>query len=215
MFEDLLRFDQQKTYALIDFETYNLCLNFCQNRPWQLGIILVRGDNIIESKDLIINWTKETDLEISAEAARITRYDHKKVLEKGISPKEAWEIAEPYLNNADFIMGHNILNFDTYLLKGYAEYLNRPWKHYIPKMIDTRSLIQGVKLGIPFNREKDNLIEYQYRMSNKVVKGVKTNLTAVAKEYSIEHDYAMLHDALCDLALNLKVWQKLKFQIEI
>lgn len=215
MFEDLLRFDKNKKFFFFDLETFNLCLNFVQNRPWQFGILIVQGDEVIESKDILINWTKETDLKISDEAARITRYDHGKVLREGIKPKEAWEIAEKYMDSCDYIIGHNIINFDIYLLKGYAEYLNRPWKHLVPKMIDTRSLIQGMKLGIPFNKEKDNLIEYQYRMSNRVVKGVKTNLTAVGKEYNIEHDYENLHNAIVDLELNLKVWNKVKYQIDI
>ena len=215
MFEDLLRYDKNKTYCFFDLETFNLNLNFNHNRPWQFGVVMVKGDSIIESKDIIINWTKECDLKISDEAARITRYNHQKVLDKGITPKEAWTIAESMLNKADFIAGHNIINFDMYLIRGYAEYLNRPWKHLIGKMIDTRSLIQGYKLGTPFNKERDNLIEYQYKMSNKVVRGVKTSLTTVAKEYNIEHNYDNLHDAICDLELNVKVWNKLKYQIEI
>lgn len=215
MFEDLLRYDKNKTYCFFDLETFNLNLNFNYNRPWQFGLLFVKGEEILESKDLLINWTKESDLKISDDAAKITRYDHNKVLSKGIAPKDAWGIAEEMLNKADFIIGHNIINFDIYLIKGYAELLNKPWKHLISKMIDTRSLIQGFKLGIPFNRERDNLVEYQYKMSNKVVRGVKTNLTAVAKEYGIEHDYENLHDSICDLNLNIKVWNKLKFQIEI
>jgi DNA polymerase III epsilon subunit-like protein len=215
MFEDLLRFDKEKTYCFFDLETFNLGLSFKQNRPWQFGIVIVKGDNIIDSKDILINWTKETDLQIGDEAARITRYDHQKLLKFGIAPKEAWLIAEEYLNKADFIIGHNILNFDIYLLSSYAQYLNRPWKHFLDKMIDTRALIQGFKLGTPFTKGKDNLAEYQYRMINKVVKGVKTNLTVVAKEYNIDHNYDNLHDAICDLELNVKIWNKIKYQIEI
>ena len=215
MFEDLLRFDKTKTYCFFDLETFNLNLNFNYNRPWQFGIVMVKGDEIIERKDLLINWTKETDLRVGEEAAKITRYDHQKLLRLGIEPKKAWEIASQYLEKADFIIGHNILNFDLYLLRGYAEYLNHPWKHYIKKMIDTRSLAQGYKLGIAYNKGKDDLIEYQYKMSNKIVRGVKTSLTALGKEYMIEHDYDNLHDAITDLELNVKVWNKLKLQIEI
>jgi len=215
MFEDLLRFDKTKTYCFFDLETFNLNLNFKFNRPWQFGLVMVKGDDIFESKDLLINWTKETDMSVGEEAARITRYDHQKLLKLGITPREAWTIVEPYFEKCDYLIGHNILNFDLYLIRGYAEYLNAPWKHYIKKMIDTRSLAQGYKLGIPYNKGKDDLIEYQYKMSNKIVRGVKTNLTALGKEYNIEHDYENLHDAITDLQLNVKVWNKLKYQIEI
>ena len=215
MFEELLRFDKKKTICFFDVETYNLCLNFRQNRAWQFGIVKIQGDQIIDSKDILINWTKETDLKIGAKAAEITRYNHQKVLDKGISPKEAWSIAEKYLNECDFIAGHNIIGFDMYLIKGYAEYLNRPWKHLVPKMIDTMSLARGIKLNMPFNRERDNLIEYQYKMTNTIVKGMKTSLMALGKEYGIEHDYDNLHDAVVDLSLNVKVWNKIKYQVEI
>jgi hypothetical protein len=40
-------------------------------------------------------------------------------------------------------------------------------------------------------------------------------LTALGKENGIEHDYEKLHDAINDLDLNLKVWNKLKWQIEV
>ena len=61
----------------------------------------------------------------------------------------------------------------------------------------------------------DNFLEYQYRSVAKRVKGVKTNLTAMGKAYNIEHDYDKLHNALVDLELNLKVWNKLKHQIDL
>jgi len=215
MFEDLLRFDKEKTYCFYDLETFNLNLNFNFNKPWQFGILMVKGDKVIESRDILINWTKETDMTVGEEAARITRYDHQKLLKLGISPKEAWNIAQPLFEKCDFLIGHNLLNFDMYLIRGYAEYLNVPWKHYLKKTIDTRSLAQGLKLGTPYDKSKGSLIEYQYKMSNRVVRGIKTNLTALGKEYNIVHDYENLHDAIKDLELNLKVWDKLKFQIEI
>ncbi len=95
MFEDLLRFDKEKTYCFYDLETFNLNLNFNFNKPWQFGILMVKGDKVIESRDILINWTKETDMTVGEEAARITRYDHQKLLKLGISPKEAWNIAQP------------------------------------------------------------------------------------------------------------------------
>jgi len=49
MFEDLLRFDKEKTYCFYDLETFNLNLNFNFNKPWQFGILMVKGDKIIES----------------------------------------------------------------------------------------------------------------------------------------------------------------------
>ena len=52
-------------------------------------------------------------------------------------------------------------------------------------------------------------------MANLIKKGVRTNLKALGKFYDIDHDYENLHNALVDLELNIKVWDKLKVQFEI
>ena len=58
-------------------------------------------------------------------------------------------------------------------------------------------------------------MEYQYKMINYIRKGMKTSLSALGKENEIEHDYANLHDALVDMELNIKVWNYLKWKVEI
>ena len=58
-------------------------------------------------------------------------------------------------------------------------------------------------------------MEYQYCMNNRRVRGVRTNLKAMGEEFGIEHDYDKLHDALVDLELNIKVWDKIKYQIDL
>lgn len=84
----------------------------------------------------------------------------------------------------------------------------------VSKFIDTNALAKGYKLGVPYN-SKENFITYQYRMMDTRAKGVKTNLTAMGREFTIDHDYDNLHNALVDLHLNKKVWDKLKNIIEI
>ena len=39
--------------------------------------------------------------------------------------------------------------------------------------------------------------------------------TRQPREFDIEHDYGKLHNALVDLELNLKVWNKLKWNVEV
>jgi DNA polymerase III epsilon subunit-like protein len=46
-------------------------------------------------------------------------------------------------------------------------------------------------------------------------RGIKTNLAALGKEFEIKHNPDKLHDALVDLELNIKVWNKLKWMIEV
>ena len=84
----LLRYDKEKTFVFIDCETFNLCLNFCHNLPWQISMLKVKGDKVIDSKDFYIKW--DTHLKISKEAARITRYSQSTVDKKGLPPKEVF-----------------------------------------------------------------------------------------------------------------------------
>ena len=95
-----------------------------------------------------------------------------------------------------------------YLLKGLKV------NHLVNKILDTNCLAKGIKYGIP-KMPKESLLEYQYKLLHTYRKGIKTNLTALGKDYSIEHDYDNLHNAIVDLELNLKVWNKIKFQVEI
>ena len=64
-------------------------------------------------------------------------------------------------------------------------------------------------------KANENLLEYQYKIYHTRRKDVKSSLSFLGKENGIEHDYDKLHDALNDLDLNLKVWNKLKWQIEV
>jgi hypothetical protein len=93
--------------------------------------------------------------------------------------------------------------------------MGEEWKWLIPKIIDTNAVARGIKLNIKYNPEKDDFMEWQYRMSSMVVKGCKTNLTALGKEYEISHNYESLHEATSDVLLNWKIWKKLVYQIEL
>ena len=212
MDEHLLRYDKNKTLVFIDCETFNLCLNFCHNLPWQIAMLKVQGDKKIDQKNFYLKW--QTDLKISQDAARITRYDHKKVQKEGFDPKEIFPTIRDWLDNADYIIGHNTLGFDIYLIKEYYKYMDCDWHHIVNKFIDTNAVARGIKYEMPYN-SKDNLTEYQYKILHTRKKNVKSSLTFLGKENGIEHDYEKLHDAINDLDLNLKVWNKLKWQLEV
>lgn len=211
----LLRFRTDVTYALIDLETFNLNLSFHFNRPWQVGILIARGEKVIDGKDIRINWPDAPHLKIGDEAARITHFDPVMHNKLAITAQSAFERFWPLLESADYIMMHNGLRFDLYLLKDYAKMMGKPWQWMVPKIIDTNAVAKGVKMGIPFKPKDGSFIEYQYRMADIMAKGVKTSLSTLGKEYGISHDYERLHDAIVDLELNLKVWNKLKYQVDI
>ncbi len=213
MREHLLRFDKEKTYVLIDCETFNLCLNSSYNLPWQIAMIKAVDGKKIAEKDFYIKW--DTDLRIGEAAARITRYSDTTMERKGIRPDEAFPTIKDWLDKADWIIAHNMLQFDIYLLRDYYKLNNCDYRSIMPKILDTNALARGVKMNMPFNESEGSLLEYQYRMANIRKKGFRTNLTALGKGYGIDHDYESLHNAIVDLELNLKVWNKLKWEVEV
>lgn len=212
MENDLLRFDKKSSFVFIDCETFNLCLNFCQNLPWQVSMIKAVNGKKVDEKDLFIKW--DTNLKISKEAKRITRYDPVKVQKLSRSFDEVFPIISEWLDSSDYIVGHNILGFDIYLIKEMYLLKNRRIDHLVEKIIDTNCIAKGIKFPVE-KLPEEGLMDYQYKLLHTRRKGVKTNQTALGKEYKIEHDYDRLHDAIVDLELNLKIWNKLKYQIDI
>ena len=92
--------------------------------------------------------------------------------------------------------------------------MGEDYRHLTTKVIDTNCIARGVKYDLPYKTE-DDFTCYQYKILNTRRKGVKSSLTALGREFDIDHDYDNLHNALVDLKLNLKVWNKLKWQIDL
>jgi len=212
MNEHLLRFDKDKVYTFIDCETENLCLNSYHNLPWQIDMIKVKGEEILDSKDYYLKWDRE--LHVSKEAARITRFSTKTHKEKALPYQEIFPTIKDWLEGADYIVGHNLLGFDIYLIRDFYKKMGEDYRPLMPKILDTLAIARGLKSGELYNSEK-NFLEYQYKMINYIRKGMRTSLSALGKENDIDHDYDNLHDALVDLELNLKVWNHLKWKAEI
>ena len=212
MDEQYLRFDKEKEYVFLDCETFNLCLNSCHNLPWQIAMIKVSGDKITAHKNYYIKW--DTHLSISADAARITKFNPKMYEKKAVPIEDVFPTIEDWLEKCDYIVGHNFLGFDLYLIKDLYSHMGKSYKPIVNKIIDTNCIARGLKTGNYYKQDQD-LLEYQYKMYHNRVRGVKTNLAFLGKEYEIDHESENLHDALEDLKLNLKVWNKLKWQIDL
>ena len=192
----LLRFDKKKTYCFLDCETENLCLSREHNLPWQIGMIKVKGDKMIDSKDFYVGWERE--LHVSKEAARITRFSPTKYKEKALPAEEVFPTIKDWLENCDHIIGHNFLGFDLYLIKGYYEFMGEDYTPLTEKIIDTMCVARAIKLGLRL-RSNESLLAWQYKTLGVRKKGMRSSLTALGKEYKIDHDYGHLHDAIVDL----------------
>jgi len=212
MDEHLLRYDKSKKYLFLDCETYNLCLNKCNNLPWQIAFIETNGENIVKKHNYYIKW--DTDLEISKRAREITKFDQFKFDKLAVAPEIAEVELTKAIKNADYIVGHNIVGFDIYILRSFYQSLNKDWDFFSDKIIDTLALARAIKLNISIPENTDISL-FNYKILNKKSKNLKTRLELLGKEYGIDHDYDNLHDALCDLELNIKVWDKIKWMINI
>ena len=92
--------------------------------------------------------------------------------------------------------------------------MDKDYSPLVNKVIDTLSLGRGLAHEVKYNPD-DCFMEYQYRMIHKLKRGVRTTLKAMGESFDIPHDYDKLHNALVDLELNVKVWDKLKWKFEI
>jgi hypothetical protein len=175
-------------------------------------MLKVKGDEILDSKDFFIKW--DTKLKISESAAIVTRYSQSKIDKMGIPPQDAFKCMYEWLLEADYIIGHNILGFDVYLIKEFCKLMNKPYDLFVNKFIDTYCIVKGIKANIPYKKDCP-FIEYQYKMNDMILKGVKGSLTYLAHEYNIPIDETKTHDGAYDLMLNKQIWDVLKYKVEI
>lgn len=71
---DLLRYNKAQKYLVWDVETTSL--NLAYALPWQISYAVFTLDKILDIQNKYIFWK---DLQVSADAARITRFDKKGV----------------------------------------------------------------------------------------------------------------------------------------
>jgi len=84
MNENLLRFKNKQKYIFFDFETCCLNLGSLDNKPWQLGYIVIENGRVVKKKDCWIHWD---DLKMSDAAAKNDRLDARKVYQKSFGCK--------------------------------------------------------------------------------------------------------------------------------
>ena len=220
MDEHLIRF-QKKKFLFLDFETFNLALHDSVNLPWQVATILIETrenengricNHEISRDDIYLKW--DSDLKIGEGARRITGYTEAKFRQKCILEEEGFETIYKQVEECDYLVGHNVLGFDIFLLRNWYRKHGKKYDHLPHKVIDTLSIARSINLEYPYKSNEMSLLDFQMKMLSIRKKGMKTSLGALGKSNNIEHDYAKLHDALVDLELNLKVWDKLKLQID-
>ena len=212
MIPDLLRYKKDQSYILFDLETE--CVNLAHlNLPWQAGYVVRRGDNIIKVVNDYIKWD---NLNISPDAARITKFDIQKYESLAKPALQVLHDLEVYLNDEEYIvLTHNGNNFDFYLYQLWRKKLGlAPNWSFLKRSIDTNSLSKAYQLGIKTFNRVDGYSE-GLKYTNYIQKGLKSSLGKMAKDLGVECDESNLHDAEFDTIINWGVWNKLKWLIEI
>lgn len=192
-----------KSFILYDTETEGLNLN--SSRPWELAWIHFNHKGIISEHQHYIYWK---DLNISADAKRITGFDQNNYDKNAKDPQDVWnEFSKLYLDDSVGIVGHNILGYDFNMINNICKAIKvyYPWKPVLERYIDTNVLAKAGKLGIEV--DKDNFLSWQYKI-NSIRAKVKTNLKLVCTENNIEWDDSQSHRGLYDCSKNAEFFNK-------
>ena len=157
----LIRF-QKKKFLFLDFETFNVCLSDKFNLPWQVATILIETIEDDKGKikaaergrqDLYLKW--DTDLKISKEAKRITKYSDTKFKSRCIPEEEGFNIIYDLVEKSDYLVGHNFLGFDIYLLRNWYRKYGKNYDSLPHKTLDTFAIAKSVALAHRYKNTRE------------------------------------------------------------
>ena len=223
----MLRFNKDQIWMPSDLETEGLQL--FGSRPWQCSWILVQGNKVKVKHNRFIYWP---DLNITKGAAIVTGFNIDYYLKEGKrnktykinnkifnaeDPKKVLDDYENDLFNENYkILGHNFLGYDTCIIGVWQKMVRGKVNYsFVPRIYDSHLFAKAIKLDIKPKKEED-LLAFQYRISNIKKRGLKTNLSFLANEYKIPFDSSKMHDGSYDIDINYKLWaRKMLFELEI
>jgi DNA polymerase III epsilon subunit-like protein len=208
--ENLLRFNFDQNYLILDTETEGL--NLISSRPWQVSWITAKGKAIKTKNDRYVKWP---DLKVSDEAAKITNFDRHFYESKAENPLKVLNDLWSVLSDPSYIIvGQNLLNFDVYILNILRKHCGlEPDHSYISRILDVRALAMSLALENK-DFQKDDILS-QYKFVSYRDKKIKTSQAFLLKKYEIEHDPTKLHNALYDIEMTFKIFLKQIQEINI
>ena len=213
MSDNLLRFKNTQKYLIFDFETCSLNLGSPDNKPWQLSFLITEGRKIKEKFNYLIEWE---ELNISDDARRITNFNEPFYRKNAVDASKVLPQFEKYLYDKSYIpVGHNILGFDLYIHGIFRKLLKKKVDYsYVNRCIDTLSLAKAIKKNIKRDSKTD-FISWQYKLNSFFEKRMGCSIQALCKKYEIEFDVNKLHDAMYDIELNFKIFNKQLWELDV
>jgi len=210
----LLRFDDQQLYLIFDLETCSTNLSL-DNYPWQLGFLIANNKEILEKHNYFIYWD-DINNKIGEGAKQHTKFNYDTYKKNARPQLEILDIFEKYLYDDKYLKcGHNIFNFDIFVHNQWRNLNNRKTDYsYLDNSLDTDAIARAWKIGIK-SIKRNEWLQSMFKYGSYKQKGMKTNLTALGKEFNIDVDYNMLHDACRDVELNYLIFKQLMYKIDI
>lgn len=208
----LLRYQDNQKYLIFDTETEGL--NLARARPWQIAYATYNNKGV---EKIIVKYPFWKDINVSSEAAYVTRFNKNEYLALAEDPKVILkEFEEIAMDPNILICGHNILGFDIYVWKNLKTLCGQQidWS-FMSRMVDTLCLSRAYRHNI--KPDLENFIIWQYKMLTlkKGGKGFGASLGAMAREFEIGYNEKLAHDAKYDCDVNYKVFKKLIWSIEV
>ena len=210
---DLLKLNlDKKKFIVFDFECVE-GLNLFYGRPHELAWCECERGEVVAEHQFYLKWPKPWN--ISVKAAEVTRFNEALIDEIGVDPREAFEKFRNVVYNSDYwIVGSNTLNYDIMILYNSLKRLGMDHDYsFLNRCYDINALYKAYKLGRKVNNKE--LLSFQFCANNFIQKGLKSNVTFMAKEFGIEVDETRTHGAEYDVFVERSIFFELIKKIDL
>lgn len=208
--ENLLRYRaKDKIFNFFDTETESLNLRF--SRPWSVGWIISKGEQIVEKHDRMLWWP---DLRVSAGAAIITKFDYSEYKNRAEDPEKVFAEFEQIIHDQKITnVAHNGISFDYSQIDSWARGIGRKTNFlWLNRFIATNAVEKGIRLGIA---PQYPLLPWLYKLDSVRRKGLKSNLAFLSREYGLEVDSEKFHGAAYDAEITRQLFFKQIWKCEL
>lgn len=206
---NLLRYRPDQRFMVADKESEGLHLQ--RHRPWEVAYLICDAKQVYERVVERIWWP---DLAITAEAARITRFNYADYKATAKPADEVLARYEERLYDPSIIpVGHNFY-FDGYMHNNWRRGVGKreDWS-WLARMVDTHCLFKAMKKG--WKPDLSDYESWQWRAQNWREKGLKSNLGFVCRELGLDYDETQAHGALYDIERTREVLFKEIWSVEV
>lgn len=182
-----------RNYTSLDCETTGF--NLHEDLILELGLVVVRDGKVLQRKHIVLDWTKQPEVQLSWLSHRLARVKHHfektpgkiwridlAYVKRGVPPAEGLtELAQTLRQQREvggYFVGHGLLRFDGFRVqKTLEEWLGWRWRFGKRELVDTLAFARADLCPVP-KRAGETLFDYSQRVLN-VATHVKASLDKV------------------------------------